>query len=68
MNEFMELEAGELEAVEGGFLHALLVPLAVITTGAVLIGRELSNGSGGGGVPQDLINFAASGGKVLPPA
>jgi hypothetical protein len=66
MNEFMKLEARELEAVQGGFLHALLVPIAVITTGAVLIGRELSGG--GGGVPQDLINFAASGGKVRPPA
>jgi hypothetical protein len=62
------LDDRELEAVQGGILHALLVPAAIIATGAVLIGRELSKDSGGGGVPQDLIDFAKSGGKVRPPA
>ena len=62
------LEARELEAVQGGFLH-FLTPAAVIATGAVLIYREVTKGdSGGGGIPQDLINFAASGGTVKPPA
>jgi hypothetical protein len=59
------LEARELEAVQGGFLW---VAAAVIVTGAVLIGRELTKDSGGGGVPRDLINFAKSGGTVKPPA
>ena len=64
------LEARELEAVQGGLLGLLhLIPLAVIGTGAYLIYREATKGdSGGGAVPQDLINFAASGGKVMPPA
>ena len=61
------LEARELEAVQGGFLH-FLVPGAVIATGAVLIYREVTKDSGGGAIPQDLINFAASGGTVKPPA
>ena len=64
------LDARELEAVQGGFLGLLhLIPLAVIGTGAVLIYREATKGdSGGGAIPQDLINFAASGGTVKPPA
>lgn len=40
----IEQRIAEQRDVQGHMLHALLTPLAIIVTGAVLIGRELNKG------------------------